>query len=320
MNCFFKGKLLLIVLVLLLSGASGCSNLIKPPPDETRTSSPPVNEPRTSSPPIVNPTNYPVPADLVGTWRGSVQYGKIREWVYSFNSNGTLKSQNLDEQGQVIDEDSGTYTFKDGKIVVSWLSSATEEASITAVNANEFQYAILSHTDQKQIGLSVLFRRSALVPVSPPTIPPEKTSIVGAWRGSVRYGAVHEWVYSFNSDGTIINQNLDEQGQVINEENGTYTFKDSKIVVSWPPSVTEEASITWGNANEFQYAISSHTDQKQIGLSVLFRRSDLVPVSPPRPEPTYSPTTPSPTPTYPGDLPDDSHDGDCKTYVGGCND
>jgi len=162
MKWFPRAQFLLTISVLLVSGLSGCGTASE--------SSDPTS--RISSTGHTKPTPPAVSRDVVGTWRGSVWYaGENREWVYTFNKDGTFEDQALDEQGRLISAGSGTYTLDQGRVAINWPTGTQEQASITWVNADQFQYMISSHTDEKQIGLSVGFRRSAKVSVR--TAPPE---------------------------------------------------------------------------------------------------------------------------------------------------
>lgn len=119
--------------------------------------------------------------------------------------------------------------------------------------------------------------RSLLSATPPPQPAPLSGDLIGSWRGSVVYdGKPVDWVYTFNSDGTFEDRGLDDQGQVVSGGNGTYTLDDGKIVINWPSGTEEKASIAWTNADEFQYAITSHSDEKQVGLRVVFHRSGPV--------------------------------------------
>jgi hypothetical protein len=109
--------------------------------------------------------------------------------------------------------------------------------------------------------------------------PIPNSNLVGTWRGKVRYKEQSEWVYAFNEDDTFTSKTLYKQGQVGKGSSGRYTFANGSVVINWP-STEEKASLSWVNADEFLYVISSHTDQEQVGLGVIFRRSVPIPDSP----------------------------------------
>jgi hypothetical protein len=120
---------------------------------------------------------------LVGTWRGNFDYdGKQREWVYEFDNDDEFKYQAFDRNGQRVSGGNGKYSFADGKVAIKWPSGEWENASITWVSPDEFQYLIISHSDKNQVGLTITFRRSAPVDASSGSFSSAKT-------------ATEEWVF-----------------------------------------------------------------------------------------------------------------------------
>jgi hypothetical protein len=92
---------------------------------------------------------------------------------YIFNDDGSIEEKDLDVQGQIVREAIGRYTLADGKVVINWPPAIEERASVEWINANAFLYKITAHTDEQQVGLKVVFHRSAPVVRVPPVAPPE---------------------------------------------------------------------------------------------------------------------------------------------------
>ena len=131
----------------------------------------------------------------------------------------------------------------------------------------------------------------SLIGLSSCTNKPE--TLIGTWRGSVNYdGKSREWLYNFYEDGSFKDQALDQNGQPVSGGNGKYSIDSSKVTITWPPESKEVATITWISADELQYVITSHDDEKQIGLKINFRRSapiaETAASAPAKPEPEKS--------------------------------
>lgn len=99
------------------------------------------------------------------------------------------------------------------------------------------------------------------------------SKLPGAWKGRfVLRGQATDVVYTFNKDGTFLEEDFDLIGRKVNNAGGRWTFRDGKVVIDWDRGSFEHATVHWVNNSTIDYRIVDHIDALQIGTATTFRR------------------------------------------------
>lgn len=76
---------------------------------------------------------------------------------YVFEFNGDVKQFNAPDR---MITGNGFYLVDGGRVIIRWSSSSKEVASIGYLSDGGFDYEIIGHTDQRQVGLRMRFEKS----------------------------------------------------------------------------------------------------------------------------------------------------------------
>lgn len=119
----------------------------------------------------------------------------------------------------------------------------------------------------------------------PRQLPPRVITgdIVATWHASTTInGKRYKWIYTFWSDGTFYDQDINEANELVGGGVGKYTLQNDSVTIDWSaPKAREKATIVWKNPDEFQYKVTAHSDEQQVGLETTFHRGEAAkPVQP----------------------------------------
>lgn len=97
--------------------------------------------------------------------------------------------------------------------------------------------------------------------------------LTGSWRGGfLLNGNPVTDVYTFYSNGTLVEALYNGQGQQMGGGAGRYTYSGGEVVITFSNGWGERATLTWVDPHQFRYQITEHTEQAQVGMEVLFKR------------------------------------------------
>jgi hypothetical protein len=108
---------------------------------------------------------------------------------------------------------------------------------------------------------------------TPPLGPPPPATLVGSWKGAfLRNNQLINIVYQFNADGSFVAKEFDAVGRQMGTSHGRCGFANNQMTIHWSSGGFETASVNWTGADQFNYRISDHTEEAQIGLPIVFQR------------------------------------------------
>jgi hypothetical protein len=98
-------------------------------------------------------------------------------------------------------------------------------------------------------------------------------SLTGSWQGGflVNNYPVSD-IYTFYTDGTMTEATFTQNGQQISSAYGRFNYANGQVNISFSTGTVEKASLTWIDPNQFHYRIIDHTDRRQIGLEIIYKR------------------------------------------------
>jgi hypothetical protein len=104
----------------------------------------------------------PAAPGLVGKWSGTFTFDGQRLTSYTvLKADGTTAFAVTNAAGQIVNQDSGRYTYANGIMSTQYVSGAWEKAAVTWVNPNQAIYKINACSNPAVVGMQITFRRLA---------------------------------------------------------------------------------------------------------------------------------------------------------------
>lgn len=102
----------------------------------------------------MSPADREVFDKLQGSWIFFEPTGQ-QDLIYQFDSSG--KIHQIDPESKL--EELGMFVVDGGQIVIEWIAGGTEVATFDQISDAGFNYKIVNHTDDNQVGQSMEFKR-----------------------------------------------------------------------------------------------------------------------------------------------------------------
>lgn len=99
-------------------------------------------------------------------------------------------------------------------------------------------------------------------------------SLIGAWQGGYSINGVPVTeVYTFTRDGYVYDRIFNYLGNLLSEGVGRYAYSGGTVNIYWGSGMQEAGAVRWMSNESFDYNIISHSQPAQIGLEIVFQRT-----------------------------------------------
>lgn len=127
-------------------------------------------------------------------------------------------------------------------------------------------------------------QQQTIVPSSQEQVLPRKESepsvfekVIGTWKGGpVIYRKTGRRVfelYTFKDNGILEEALVDEAGNEVEKGGwGQFAISSGEIKIYWSSGAEETVRVTWIDSKTFRGETIAHTDKRQVGIDIMFRK------------------------------------------------